>query len=184
MWGVWNDARHLPTLVDFRCSIRATRWWRQDEAEVMPGSCGLGTEWSAKLEPEGGSATARRCAGRSGGLRCSKGCGDPFPSLNRTRSSIKLKKNYIAGFGDTMDFAIVGGRRDMRDEQESGIGKLRWTLPILDLLIHVCTSVGMSLRLQNIIKDPQSCSRSLCPYGEFNATHPLANSPKSVREPL
>jgi hypothetical protein len=53
-----------------------------------------------------------------------KGCDDPYFSFNGTASFIKLKKDYIAGLGDTADFAIVGGRRDARDEQELGIGKL------------------------------------------------------------
>jgi DNA ligase 4 len=38
-----------------------------------------------------------------------------------------LKKDYIAGLGDTVDLAIVGGRRDATDEQEMNIGRLRWT---------------------------------------------------------
>jgi DNA ligase 4 len=38
-----------------------------------------------------------------------------------------LKKDYIPGLGDTADFAIIGGRRDARDEQELDIGKLWWT---------------------------------------------------------
>ena len=37
-------------------------------------------------------------------------------SFNRTKSFIKLKKDYITGLGDTVDFIIVGGRRDVRDE--------------------------------------------------------------------
>jgi ATP dependent DNA ligase domain len=55
-----------------------------------------------------------------------KGCDDPFFSLDGTRF-IKLKKDYIAGLGDTADLAIVGGRRDVTDEQELNIGRLRWT---------------------------------------------------------
>jgi DNA ligase 4 len=54
-----------------------------------------------------------------------KGCDDPFFSLDGTRF-IKLKKDYIAGLGDTADLAIVGGRRDATDEQELNIGRLRW----------------------------------------------------------
>lgn len=42
-----------------------------------------------------------------------------------TRSFIKLKKDYIAGLGLLLIFAIVGERRDARDEQE--LGKLWWT---------------------------------------------------------
>jgi hypothetical protein len=60
-----------------------------------------------------------------------KGCDAPYFSFTGAKSSIKLKKDYITGLGDTADFAIVGGRRDARDEQELGIGKLwflRWML--------------------------------------------------------
>jgi hypothetical protein len=35
-----------------------------------------------------------------------------------------LKKNYITGFENTADFAIIGGRRDIRNEQKFEIGKL------------------------------------------------------------
>jgi len=48
-------------------------------------------------------------------------------SFNRTKPFIKLKKDYITGLGDTADFIIVGGRRDVRDEQELALGKLWWT---------------------------------------------------------
>jgi DNA ligase-4 len=53
-----------------------------------------------------------------------KSCDNPYFSFNRTRSFIKLKKDHIAGLRDTADFAIVSGRRDIRDEQELKIGKL------------------------------------------------------------
>ncbi|KAM4056415.1 ATP dependent DNA ligase [Hirsutella rhossiliensis] len=42
-------------------------------------------------------------------------------------SSIKLKKDYIPGLGDSADFTIVGGNHSAEDEQEIGIGKLWWT---------------------------------------------------------
>ena len=53
-----------------------------------------------------------------------KGCDDFYSSFNRTRSSIKLKKNYIASFGDTAYFVIVGGPRDATDKQKFGLKKL------------------------------------------------------------
>ncbi|GAB1312558.1 hypothetical protein MFIFM68171_02768 [Madurella fahalii] len=56
-----------------------------------------------------------------------KGCDDPYFSLDRSKARIKLKKDYIPGFGDTADLIVVGGRRDARDEQEIGAGKLWWT---------------------------------------------------------
>lgn len=56
-----------------------------------------------------------------------KGCDDPYFSFDRTKPFCKLKKDYIPGCGDTADFAIVGGRRDAKEEQMVGIGKLWWT---------------------------------------------------------
>ncbi|KAH8800850.1 hypothetical protein F5884DRAFT_838055 [Xylogone sp. PMI_703] len=56
-----------------------------------------------------------------------KGCDDPYFSFKRAKPFIKLKKDYISGLGDAADFAIVGGRRDARDERVIGIGKLWWT---------------------------------------------------------
>jgi hypothetical protein len=41
---------------------------------------------------------------------------DPYFAFSGTHQHIKLKKDYITGLGDTADFAIVGGRRDARDE--------------------------------------------------------------------
>lgn len=56
-----------------------------------------------------------------------KGCDDPYFSFDRTKPFCKLKKDYILGFGDTADFAIVGGRRDAKEEEVIGIRKLWWT---------------------------------------------------------
>jgi DNA ligase 4 len=56
-----------------------------------------------------------------------KGCNEPYFSFNGTKSFIKLKKDHIAGLGDTADLVIVGGRRDVRAEQKLAIGKLWWT---------------------------------------------------------
>lgn len=56
-----------------------------------------------------------------------KGCDDPYFSFNGSVRQIKLKKDYIPGLGDSADMAIVGGRRDARDEYELGLGKLSWT---------------------------------------------------------
>ena len=56
-----------------------------------------------------------------------KGCDDSYASLDRSVYQVKLKKDYIAGMGDSANFAVVGGRRDARDEFRLGMGKLSWT---------------------------------------------------------
>ncbi len=45
-------------------------------------------------------------------------------SFKKTKSFIKLKKDYISGLGDTTNFTIIRGYRDARDEQELRIKKL------------------------------------------------------------
>jgi DNA ligase 4 len=49
-----------------------------------------------------------------------KPCDDPYFLPNSAGAFIKLEKDYIAGLGDTADFAIVGGHCNARDEQELG----------------------------------------------------------------
>ena len=56
-----------------------------------------------------------------------KGCEDPVFSLHGGNQHTKVKKDYVPGLGDTADFAIIGGRRKAKDEQELGVGKLSWT---------------------------------------------------------
>ncbi|KAL2423845.1 hypothetical protein ABEF95_008377 [Exophiala dermatitidis] len=56
-----------------------------------------------------------------------KGCKDPYFSWEESSSVIKLKKDYIAGLGDTVDLCIVGGRRDQSVVDELKIGQLSWT---------------------------------------------------------
>ncbi|KAJ2972056.1 hypothetical protein NQ176_g7377 [Zarea fungicola] len=70
-----------------------------------------------------------------------KGCHDPYPSFGGDRASIKLKKDYIPGLGDTADFALLGGRHDVRETHGLGIGKVRWTafyIGCLDNKKEVC----------------------------------------------
>lgn len=52
-----------------------------------------------------------------------KGRHDPYPSFCLDTASIKLKKDYIPGLGDTADFVILGGRYDVREAHGLGIGK-------------------------------------------------------------
>jgi len=56
-----------------------------------------------------------------------KGLDDPYFSWKEGMRGIKLKKDYIAGLGDTADLCVVGGRRDPRDELSLQLGRLSWT---------------------------------------------------------
>ncbi len=57
-----------------------------------------------------------------------KGCDDPYFSRDKCSSSIKLKKDYIPGLGDTADFVILGGLRNHEEVAALGTGKLWWSL--------------------------------------------------------
>jgi hypothetical protein len=54
-------------------------------------------------------------------------CDRPYLSFDESVRQVKLKKDYIVGLGDSADLAIVGGRRDAKDEYELRMGKLWWT---------------------------------------------------------
>ena len=53
-----------------------------------------------------------------------KGRDNPYYLFSGNNKFIKLKKDYIQGLGDTINFAIIGSCRDLIDEQELSIGKL------------------------------------------------------------
>jgi hypothetical protein len=53
-----------------------------------------------------------------------KSCDNPYFLFHGTKSFIKLKKDHIASLGNIINFTIVSGRRDIKDKQELGIGKL------------------------------------------------------------
>ncbi|PGH00774.1 hypothetical protein AJ79_08112 [Helicocarpus griseus UAMH5409] len=63
-----------------------------------------------------------------------KGAEEPYFTLDRKGNNpssghwIKLKKDYIAGLGDTADFAIIGARYDAREAAKlNHIAGLKWT---------------------------------------------------------
>jgi DNA ligase-4 len=97
----------------------------------IPGRAAIGSreniDFSSRHAPEQlREAFSRAIIQRWEGLVL-KGRDEPYYSFSGSNRFIKLKKDYIQGLGDTADFAIVGGRRDPIDEQELGMGKLRWT---------------------------------------------------------
>jgi DNA ligase-4 len=77
----------------------------------------------------------------------------PYFSLNGSHSHIKLKKDYIPGLGDAADFAIVGGRRDAKVEQELGIGKLWWTSFYIGCLLNKNDVCRFNARPEFLIVD-------------------------------
>ncbi|KAJ9661635.1 hypothetical protein H2198_001811 [Neophaeococcomyces mojaviensis] len=56
-----------------------------------------------------------------------KGLEDPYFTWRHGTQSIKLKKDYISGLGDSADLCIIGGRREPSIETELGLGRLSWT---------------------------------------------------------
>jgi ATP-dependent DNA ligase len=97
----------------------------------IPGRLDIGTRTKIDLGSRGAAHRLRRLfaatIARGGEGLVLKGCADPYLCLDDSSRQIKLKKDYIAGLGDTVDFVVVGGRRDARDEAELRMGKLSWT---------------------------------------------------------
>lgn len=63
-----------------------------------------------------------------------KACQDPYVSFHQDVRHIKLKKDYIPGFGDSADLVVVGGRRDATEAQMLRMGYLSWTTSYLACL--------------------------------------------------
>jgi ATP dependent DNA ligase domain len=97
----------------------------------IPGRLDIGTRTKIDFESRGAADRLRQLfaatIARGGEGLVLKGCTDLYLCLDDSAQQIKLKKDYIAGLGDTVDFVIVGGRRDARDEAELRMGKLWWT---------------------------------------------------------
>ena len=74
-----------------------------------------------------------------------KGCDDPYFSMFSTDGEssapwIKLKKDYIPGLGDTVDFALIGAKYDARDATSiKGVSKLLWTHFYIGCLMNVAS---------------------------------------------
>ncbi|KAK6372606.1 hypothetical protein LTR64_004524 [Lithohypha guttulata] len=65
-----------------------------------------------------------------------KGLEDPYFSWKEGTRAIKLKKDYVAGLGDTADMCIVGGRRDSRAEVGVNLGPRSWTYFYIACLVN------------------------------------------------
>lgn len=102
----------------------ARRTLLRDLVFKIPGLADIGTreiiDFSArKAEERLRHAFAKAITDRWEGFVL-KGCSDPyFPAYglieNGSACCIKLKKDYFAGMGDTVDFVVLGARYDARD---------------------------------------------------------------------
>ncbi|KFA53376.1 hypothetical protein S40293_09397 [Stachybotrys chartarum IBT 40293] len=128
---MFYDILLLDDTVCVRESHDSRRQMLRSIVRRIPGRADVGfrelIEFSSLTAADQLSETfARAIAQRLEGLVL-KGCGDPYFSFNRSKSFIKVKKDYIPGLGDTADFVIIGGSRGAKKECELGIGKLWWT---------------------------------------------------------
>jgi DNA ligase 4 len=93
----------------------------------ISGRLDIGTRTKIDLGSPGPADCLRRLfatiIARGGEGLVLKGYTDPYVCLDDSARQIKLKKDYIAGLGDTVDFVIVGSRRDARDEAELRLEK-------------------------------------------------------------
>uniref|UniRef100_A0A8H7NHL9 ATP-dependent DNA ligase family profile domain-containing protein n=1 Tax=Bionectria ochroleuca TaxID=29856 RepID=A0A8H7NHL9_BIOOC len=128
---MFYDILLLDDTLCVRDSHETRRQLLQSLVRRIPGRADIGSreivEFSSFTAAEQLSESfARAIAQRWEGLVL-KGCDDPYFSFDTSKSFIKLKKDYIPGLGDTVDFVIIGGSRNANDEQELRIGKLWWT---------------------------------------------------------
>jgi len=112
-----------------------------------------------KVERAFAKAIAQRCEGL-----ILKPCDGPYFSLGKSRPGchdgkvIKLKKDYIPGFGDTADFAIVGASFIAADAQAWGEKNVKYThfvLACLDNKVDVLRYESRPmLRIMGILSRP------------------------------
>ena len=113
--------------------------------EKLPGKA-IGSEWKivdfaeARAKRSLGQQFAASVAERCEGLIL-KPCGVPYLSLDpscslNTHSYIKLKKDYINGFGDEADFAVIGAHYDPQHALSLGLERIAWTSFVLACLTN------------------------------------------------
>ncbi|KAL9112304.1 MAG: hypothetical protein Q9227_003422 [Pyrenula ochraceoflavens] len=105
---------------------------------IIPGHAEIGTRQtinfnSGKAAKQLRDAFAKSITDRWEGFVL-KGCDDPYypalKSVERFPRPIKLKKDYIAGLGDIVDFVVIGGRYDAKDVdaiRDYFPGRIWWT---------------------------------------------------------
>ncbi len=156
-------------LLDDKICLREPHSKRRQRLEslihTLPGHAEIGTReninFSSRRAPEQlRTAFANAITQRWEGFVL-KGCDEAYISINGGGRCMKLKKDYIAGLGDTADLAIVGGRRDPQVEQELGLGRLSWTefyIACLENKDAVCRfGVKPMYRIIDILRSGNHC---------------------------
>jgi DNA ligase 4 len=122
------DILLLDDIVCIREPYDKRRQLFQSLIHCIPGQADIGIreiiDFSSYNAPELLSEVFARVIARRWEEMVLKGYDDSYFLFHGTKSFIKLKKDHIAGLGDTANFAIIGGRRDARDEQKLGFRKL------------------------------------------------------------
>ncbi|KAL4791592.1 hypothetical protein BDV19DRAFT_392940 [Aspergillus venezuelensis] len=149
------------------------------------------TDGQSRLEALFSKAIAERWEGL-----VLKGCEDPyFPILVNPGASyegrwIKLKKDYIPGLGDTVDFAIVGAAYNARDASELGLAKKEtWTHFFVGCLENknaiLQSNAEPRFRVIDVIDRycmSQSNMQLLNTFGKFGARSPDSNDEFDIED--
>ena len=95
---------------------------------------------------------------------------------------IKMKKDYIAGLGDTADFAVVGAGYDVKEATRRGDKRLNWTHFHIGCLKNKAAVIHLHTKPEYVVLDAVTLSISakdmtyLNQHGQFRALE--VNSPE------
>ena len=95
---------------------------------------------------------------------------------------LKMKKDYIAGLGDTADFAVVGAGYDVKEATRRGDKRLNWTHFHIGCLKNKAAVIHLKVKPDYVVLDAVTLSISardmtyLNQHGQFRALE--VNSPE------
>ncbi|CAF9915527.1 MAG: hypothetical protein HETSPECPRED_002516 [Heterodermia speciosa] len=88
---------------------------------------------------------------------------------------LKMKKDYIAGLGDTADFAVVGAGYDVKEATRRGEKRLNWTHFHIGCLKNKAAAIHLKVKPEYVVLDAVTLSISakdmtyLNQHGQFRA---------------
>ncbi|KAK1065149.1 hypothetical protein LTR74_008121 [Friedmanniomyces endolithicus] len=134
---VFFDLLLLDDEVVMTKSVEERRQWLREIYRKIPGRA-MSAEWKIVdfAEPKRAQQVLMEQFAASNVQRCEglilKPCGVPYFSLDlgpseTCRCYIKLKKDYIEGMGDEVDFAVVGASYNAQQALRSGVPRVKWT---------------------------------------------------------